>query len=76
MARMALALLSMVVDPWVVVCFLLARLLEGLPPLLLLWRVLCAALLVGPCLLGVVFLWVVGLVRVTALPFGFPLLSC
>ena len=65
--------------PWLVVCYLtrvsLMRLPEELPPLLLLWRVLCAALLVGRCLLGAVLRWVMGPVKVAAPLLGSPLLS-
>ena len=79
-ARLALALLSVMVDPWLVVCFLarasLVRLLEELPPLLLLWRILCAALLVGRCRLGAVLRLVTGLVKAAAPLLGSPLLSC
>ena len=65
--------------PWLVVCYLtrvsLMRLPEELPPLLLLWRILCAALLVGPCLPGAVPRLVTGLVKAAVPLHGCPLLS-
>ena len=79
MTRLALALLFVMVDPWLAVCFLarasLVRLQGELPPLLLLWRILCAALLVGPCLPGAVPRLVTGLVKAAVPLHGSPLLS-